>query len=151
MEQQKIEKGYTIPVLDKGYVRLIDWMGDDAAILEAARISYHSPSKGDEADKKLGERPVIFLSQECLEEIAGDKQSVLDLEWISRMHAAIECLPIRHALIVRGILAGRTNSSIALELGVSCERVRQLLYTAISKLQWGMQVHQLDWSKEDAS
>jgi len=53
MEQQKIEKGYTIPVLDKGYVRLIDWMGDDAAILEAARISYHSPSKGDEADKKL--------------------------------------------------------------------------------------------------
>jgi thymidylate synthase (FAD) len=48
-----IEKGYTIPVLDHGYVRLIDWMGTDKRILEAARISYKSPSKGDEADKKL--------------------------------------------------------------------------------------------------
>lgn len=48
-----IEKGYTIPVLDYGYVRLIDWMGDDKRIVEAARISYKSPSKGDESDKKL--------------------------------------------------------------------------------------------------
>lgn len=48
-----IEKGHTIPVLDHGFVRLIDWMGDDKRILEAARISYKSPSKGDEKDKKL--------------------------------------------------------------------------------------------------
>src|ERR1051326_514707 len=48
-----IEKGFTIPVLDCGYIRLIDWMGDDKRIVEAARISYKSPSKGDEQDKKL--------------------------------------------------------------------------------------------------
>jgi thymidylate synthase (FAD) len=48
-----MEKGYTIPVLDHGFVRYIDHMGDDKRILEAARISYKSPSKGDEADKKL--------------------------------------------------------------------------------------------------
>lgn len=48
-----MEKGHTISVLDYGYVRLIDWMGDDKRILEAARISYKSPSKGDEQDKKL--------------------------------------------------------------------------------------------------
>lgn len=48
-----IEKGYTISVLDHGFVRLIDWMGDDKRIVEAARISYKSPSKGDEQDKKL--------------------------------------------------------------------------------------------------
>jgi len=48
-----MDKGYTIAVLDHGYVRLIDWMGDDKRIVEAARISYKSPSKGDEADKKL--------------------------------------------------------------------------------------------------
>jgi thymidylate synthase (FAD) len=53
MEQQKIEKGYTIPVLDKGYVRYIDHCGDDQRILEFARVSYGSSSKGDEADKKL--------------------------------------------------------------------------------------------------
>lgn len=48
-----MDKGFTIPVLDHGYVRYIDHMGDDRRILEAARISYKSPSKGDEADKKL--------------------------------------------------------------------------------------------------
>jgi len=46
-------KGWTIPVLDKGYVRLIDWMGTDERIVEAARISYKSPSKGPDQDKKL--------------------------------------------------------------------------------------------------
>jgi thymidylate synthase (FAD) len=46
-------KGWTIPVLDHGFVRLIDWMGDDTRITEAARLSYKSPSKGAEQDKKL--------------------------------------------------------------------------------------------------
>ncbi len=53
MNKMNIKKGYTIPVLDHGFVRYIDHMGDDKRILEAARISYKSPSKGDEADKKL--------------------------------------------------------------------------------------------------
>lgn len=42
-----------IPVLDHGFVRYIDHMGSDKRIVEAARVSYKSPSKGDEADKKL--------------------------------------------------------------------------------------------------
>lgn len=42
-----------IKVLDHGYVRYIDHMGSDARILEAARVSYKSKGKGDEADKKL--------------------------------------------------------------------------------------------------
>lgn len=49
----KLEPGYTIPVLDNGFVRYIDHMGTDLRIVEAARISYKSPSKGEEADKKL--------------------------------------------------------------------------------------------------
>lgn len=48
-----MEKGYTINVLDHGYVRYIDHMGTDERIVEAARISYKSPSKGPEQDKKL--------------------------------------------------------------------------------------------------
>jgi len=48
-----IEKGYTLPILGQGYVRYIDHLGDDLRIVETARISYKSPSKGDEADKKL--------------------------------------------------------------------------------------------------
>ena len=29
-----------IPVLDHGFVRVVDYMGDDAAIVQAARVSY---------------------------------------------------------------------------------------------------------------
>jgi thymidylate synthase (FAD) len=48
-----LEKGFTINCLDHGFVRYIDHMGDDLRIIEAARISYKSPSKGEEQDKKL--------------------------------------------------------------------------------------------------
>lgn len=42
-----------IKVLDHGFIRYIDHMGSDQRIVEAARVSYHSPSKGEEQDKKL--------------------------------------------------------------------------------------------------
>lgn len=48
-----ITSGFEIKCLDHGFVRYIDHMGSDARIVEAARVSYKSPSKGDDADKKL--------------------------------------------------------------------------------------------------
>lgn len=48
-----MKKGYTIPILNNSYVRYIDHLGTDLRIVEAARISYKSPSKGEEADRKL--------------------------------------------------------------------------------------------------
>ena len=48
-----ITHGDTIKVLDHGFVRYIDHMGTDLRVVEAARISYKSPSKGEEQDKKL--------------------------------------------------------------------------------------------------
>lgn len=48
-----ITPGYEIKCLDHGYVRYIDHMGSDLRIIEAARVSYKSKSKGEEADKKL--------------------------------------------------------------------------------------------------
>lgn len=42
-----------LPVLDKGFVTLIDRMGDDRAICEAARVSYKSEAKTAEDDRKL--------------------------------------------------------------------------------------------------
>jgi thymidylate synthase (FAD) len=41
------------PVLDKGWVELQDVMGDDLAIVNAARTSFLGESKGSESDKKL--------------------------------------------------------------------------------------------------
>lgn len=46
--------GHTIPLYSNiGFVRYIDHLGSDTRIVEAARVSYDSPSKGPEADKKL--------------------------------------------------------------------------------------------------
>ena len=34
-----------IPLLDKGFVRVVDYMGDDSAIVQAARVSYGRGTK----------------------------------------------------------------------------------------------------------
>jgi thymidylate synthase (FAD) len=39
--------------INKGFIRLVDHMGDDMAIVKSARVSYGNESKGPEADKKL--------------------------------------------------------------------------------------------------
>lgn len=45
--------GTRVPVLDKGWIELQDVMGDDNAIVSAARTSFLGDSKGPEQDKKL--------------------------------------------------------------------------------------------------
>ena len=45
--------GKRVPVLDKGWIELQDMMGDDLAIVNAARVSFLGESKGDDHDKKL--------------------------------------------------------------------------------------------------
>jgi len=42
-----------IKVLDHGFVRLVETMGGDAGVVEAARVSYAGTSKGEEKDRKL--------------------------------------------------------------------------------------------------
>ena len=42
-----------IPVLDHGFVRVIDYMGDDAAIVQAARVSYGRGTKQAQNDAGL--------------------------------------------------------------------------------------------------
>ena len=41
------------PVLDHGFVRVIDYMGDDAAVVQAARVSYGRGTKQVSEDKGL--------------------------------------------------------------------------------------------------
>lgn len=48
-----MQRGHEIPVLDHGYVRLIDFMGSDEAIIEAARMSTGRGFEGWEKDNKL--------------------------------------------------------------------------------------------------
>src|ERR671910_143294 len=42
-----------LPALDKGFVRVIDYMGDDAAIVQAARVSYGRGTKKVSDDRGL--------------------------------------------------------------------------------------------------
>jgi len=42
-----------IEVLDKGFIELIDVMGDDEAAVRAARVSYGKGLSTSEKDKKL--------------------------------------------------------------------------------------------------
>ncbi len=42
-----------LPVLDKGFVRVVDYMGNDNAIVQAARVSYGTGTKKVQQDKGL--------------------------------------------------------------------------------------------------
>jgi thymidylate synthase (FAD) len=42
-----------IPVLDHGFIRVVDYMGDDAAIVQAARVSYGAGTKQVREDEGL--------------------------------------------------------------------------------------------------
>lgn len=45
--------GYGYPVLDHGFVRLIDYMGDEPAVLQSARVSYGKGTKSVSEDRGL--------------------------------------------------------------------------------------------------
>jgi thymidylate synthase (FAD) len=42
-----------VPVLDHGFVRVVDYMGDDAAIVQAARVSYGAGTRSVRDDRGL--------------------------------------------------------------------------------------------------
>jgi thymidylate synthase (FAD) len=45
--------GQPLPVLDDGYVRVVDYMGSDAAIVQAARVSYGAGTRRVSEDRTL--------------------------------------------------------------------------------------------------
>lgn len=45
--------GEEIPLLDHGFIRIIDYMGDDSSIVQAARVSYGEGTKTISSDRNL--------------------------------------------------------------------------------------------------
>lgn len=45
--------GAALPVLDHGFVRVVDYMGDDAAVVQAARVSYGKGTRRVQEDQGL--------------------------------------------------------------------------------------------------
>lgn len=53
MEKKEEFIGREIKCLDKGFIRLVDYMGDDSSIVQAARVSYGKGTKTKRADREL--------------------------------------------------------------------------------------------------
>lgn len=53
MISSTIAERETMKVLDKGFVRLVEFMGGDLAVVQGARVSFGQETKGDERDRKL--------------------------------------------------------------------------------------------------
>ncbi|MBL7993054.1 MAG: FAD-dependent thymidylate synthase [Candidatus Kapabacteria bacterium] len=51
--EPQLPEGNVITCLDKGFVRLVDYMGSDAAIVQAARVSYGAGTKKVSEDRGL--------------------------------------------------------------------------------------------------
>lgn len=52
-EPELAVKGRRIPVLDKGYVELVDWLGDDNRVVDAARVSFGKKSSEYSEEKNV--------------------------------------------------------------------------------------------------
>ncbi len=52
-EEAEALLGQALPIHDHGFVRLVDYMGNDAAIVQAARISYGAGTKTLRSDRTL--------------------------------------------------------------------------------------------------
>lgn len=53
MKTEKNTEKASYPVLDKGFVQLVDFMGGDQRAVDSARVSFGSTSKGEARDRKL--------------------------------------------------------------------------------------------------
>ena len=49
----EVRMAEVLPCLDHGFVRLVDYMGDDAAIVQAARVSYGAGTRAVSEDRAL--------------------------------------------------------------------------------------------------
>ena len=53
MKTEKKNEKTLYPVLDKGFVQLVDFMGGDQRAVDSARVSFGGTSKGEDRDRKL--------------------------------------------------------------------------------------------------
>ena len=51
-----------IPILDHGFIRVVDYMGNDTSIVQAARVSYGKGTKKVSTDEGL----IKYLMRHCL-------------------------------------------------------------------------------------
>ncbi len=109
---------YTInPVLDHGFVRVVDYMGDDAAITQAARVSYGTGTKSVSGDEGL----IRYLMRHCHStpfEMCEIKLHVklpvfVARQWIRHRTANVNEYSARYSILDREFYIPRTDDLAA--------------------------------------
>ena len=134
--------GKELPVLDHGFVRVVDYMGDDAAIVQAARVSYGAGTRRSRDDENL----IRYLMRHrhttpfemCEIKLHVKLPVFVARQWIRHRTASVNEYSARYSLLDREFYipdarhlavqssANRQGRGATLE-GAEAERVRELL------------------------
>ena len=134
--------GKELPVLDHGFVRVVDYMGDDAAIVQAARVSYGTGTRRSRDDENL----IRYLMRHrhttpfemCEIKLHVKLPVFVARQWIRHRTASVNEYSARYSLLDREFYipdaqhlavqssANRQGRGATLE-GAEAERVQELL------------------------
>jgi thymidylate synthase (FAD) len=91
------------PVLDKGFVRLVDYMGSDARIVQSARVSYGSGTKTVREDQGLINYLIKNLHTSPLEQVELTFHIKAPLfvvaQWVRHRMASINSMSARYSVM----------------------------------------------------
>ena len=152
--------GEALPVLDHGFVRTVDYMGDDAAIVQAARVSYGAGTRRARDDEAL----IRYLMRHrhttpfemCEIKLHVKLPVFVARQWIRHRTASVNEYSARYSLLDREFYipeaghlavqsaANRQGRGATLE-GAEAERVRELLTEDAERTY----AHYLDMLNED--
>jgi len=101
------------PVLDHGFVRVIDYMGDDAAVIQAARVSYGRGTKKTSEDRGLI-RYLMSHSHSTPFEMAEIKLHVklpifVARQWVRHRTASLNEYSARYSILDREFYIPETS------------------------------------------
>ncbi len=97
--------GEPIPVLDHGFVRVVDYMGDDAAIVQAARVSYGAGTRTVQDDRGL----IRYLMRHrhttpfemCVLKLHVKLPIFVARQWIRHRTASVNEISARYSILDR--------------------------------------------------
>ncbi|MEO1469890.1 MAG: FAD-dependent thymidylate synthase [Pseudomonadota bacterium] len=149
--------GRAIPVLDHGFVRVIDYMGDDAAVVQAARVSYGRGTRTARDDAglirylmrhwhstpfemcelKLHVKLPIFVARQWIRHRTANvneisaRYSILDREFYvpAPEHMAVQSATNRQGrgAVLEAEAAGAVRAVMAEEAGRAYDRYEELM------------------------
>jgi len=96
----------------------------------------------------MSEKPEDFLASASVAGSSCDEEIDEIKDWQKRiLHRSIKYLNYRTQAVIAGRIAGKTYDQIGAELGVTKERIRQIVVNAVQKIQWMAQRKESQWKQ----